>query len=199
MAKFAQLTKGRRARKRGVPFSSLDGVEMTVDLAVLSGEDHGLILEFAASFARERNGEPKSGDPLFEFGRDVKTVHLSAIDPESSEEKPEAFFSSTDEVLAGLDRDRIQLLAEKQRTHQDVVSPYQQAMSSEQFFANIAQIAEAEEGDDLPFETWAPSLRLSFVRTTARWLIEMASSASQTPKSPTTSGAEGEGKASSIH
>lgn len=176
MSKLSDLMKGRRARKRGVPFVTLDGVESTVDLTVLSGNDYGRVLEYATAYAERFGGKPQEGDPLFDHGRDVMTIALGCVDPDSPDDAPQSFCSSPDEVLDRLHRDWIKILAERQRFFQDVVSPRRQAMTKDEFYDHIVKLAETpEDSDEDPFDRFAPSLRLSFERTLARIYLQAVS------------------------
>lgn len=192
MAKFSNLAKGRRARQRGVPFFTLSGDKLSVDIGVLDGAQHGDVLKYAAEFAAGRKAQAKDGDPLFEFGKDIQTVALGVLDPESPEEAPELFFVSAEEVLHNLDRDRIAILAAQQRSFQSATSPLQKAMNNDEFFLHVAALAETEEEHDSPFALWAPSMRWSFERTMAKLLIARASEDSPPPKSSSTSSNEEE-------
>lgn len=195
MGQFADLIRGSRARRRGVPFRTLEGDQHLVDMQLIDGLGQAAILEYASSFARKRGGEAHDGEPLFDFGRDVMTVALGVIvhaePPQDGDpcvthpgESTAYFFSSSDEVLAGCDRDRIKVLADEQRMFQASVSPVRHAMSDEEYFEHITKIAATSEGAPPPnfFVTWSPSTQWSVLRTTALLLVA-AHASSQTPRS----------------
>lgn len=180
--KWASLTRGRLARKRGVELTPLDADKpLLIDFRILDGNDHGRILEYAAQFALSRHVQAKDGEGAYEFGKDVMTVLLAVTDPESSDEKPEQFFGSVAEVFQALDHDRIVTLARQQRFFQDTTSPFPFALTNEEFSAKVIEIATAEEGDDDPFEKWPLAMQRSFVRSLAsRFLrsLELSSTTS---------------------
>lgn len=187
--KWASLTRGRLARKRGVELTPLDADKpILVDFRILDGNDHGRILEYAAQFALSRHVPAKDGEGAYEFGKDVMTVLLSVTDPESADDKPEPFFGSVSEVFQALDHDRIVALARQQRFFQDTTSPFQFAMTADEFAAKVVAIATAEEGDDDPFVTMPLAMQSSFVRSLAsRFLssLELSSNTSSAA-APTT-------------
>lgn len=188
--KWSQITKGKRARKRAVEFTPLDADEpVKVDLRILDGADRGSILEFAAAYARSRGGEVREGDPLYDFGVDVKTVALGVVDPESPDDRPEPFFASADEVFEALDRDRICTLAHQQKAFQAQVSPFPMDMTPNEYGEAIAEIAYAEEGGpDSPFarwQKWPPDFQWRFQRFTAQRLVTSLSLNSTTSSSDT--------------
>lgn len=185
MAKLSQIAKGTRARKE-LSFALLDGTEVTAAIRPLDGDDHADILA-AATASMPSGVEAKEGVPAFDFAIAGETLARAFIDPESPHEKPEPFFDEgVQQVRARLDRDRIFWLLEQQKAFQASLSPLKQALSPDEFFAAIVQIAESEEGQDtLPFATWAPDLRVSFIRTLASLLLS-----SQMDRSSTGSGEE---------
>lgn len=177
MAKLSAIAKGYRARKP-VAFTLLDGTEVSCALRPLDGNDHAALID-AATRSLPAGIKAVDGEPVYEFAKAVETIARGFVDPESPEDKPEPFFDGgAEQVRAHLDRDRIFWLAEQQRAFQSEISPMQSALTADEFFAAIVQIADAEEKDALPFETWQPALRRSFLRTTARLLL-----ASQSDKS----------------
>lgn len=185
MPKLSQIAKGTRARKE-LSFALLDGAEVTAAVRPLDGNDHADILA-AATASMPSGVEAKEGVPAFDFAIASETLARAFVDPDSTPESPEPFFDEgVKQVRARLDRDRIFWLLEEQKAFQASLSPLKQALSADEFFSAIVQIAESEEGQDtLPFVTWAPALRASFMRTLASLLL-----ASQTDRSATGSGDE---------
>lgn len=183
MAKWATLTRGKRARKKDVSFTSLESDEpVLLDLKVLDGADDAAVLEYATMFAKSKGGDAKDGDELFEYGKARKTVELACIDKDSTDDKPEPFFASMDEVDAALDRDRILSLAYQQKLFQAIASPFKYAMTDDEFADAIVDIAFREEGDPGPFASWPPQLQWSFTRILAFRFVR-----SQTHNSSTSS------------
>ncbi len=166
MGKFALITKGKRATKP-VTFPFGEGTA-TCAVRPLSGSEEALVLSRAREFAVSRGvAEPDVGNELYEFGRWVWTVAIACVDADN----PDAsYFDSAEEVLEHLDRDRIVLLFELQQRWQDDCSPSLKSLSAAEYKASVVELALAGEDDELPFDRWAPALRRSWVRTTARLL-----------------------------
>jgi hypothetical protein len=199
--KFSEIKKGHRARRRGVPFCTLEGDEVPVDIGLIDGEGQSRILGYATAFAKDHGAEAKMGSPLYEFGVDIMTVALGVLehrdapegaDPERTApgEPAERFFRTPEEVLDGCDRDRIRMLAEQQRRLQALVSPAKLALSNEEYWQMVIGLAGSEERDSGFFDNWAPGLRWSFERSMAMTLLEMGLQVSQTPKSSDSSKTE---------
>lgn len=181
--RFSQIAKGLQARRRGVPFRTLDGQEVLVDIRIIGGEGQARILEYATAFAKKRGGEPRDGQALFEFGKAVMQCALGVLghSPEKPGEDPcrtnpgdcvEPFFASPEEVLEACDRDRAMILAEHQSSLQSATSPLRHAMSDEEFYARVVELSQQQEGKEGSFfETLDPSLRLTFARSMASHLV----------------------------
>lgn len=187
--KLAQIAKGTRAREP-LTFTLLDGQTAACDLRVLSGEDDDRILAAAVEHAKKLGGEAKDGDPIFAHALNCETVAVACVDNESPVDKPEPFFASADEVRSALDRDRIIIIAEKQRALQSKTSPLRKELSKEEYFLTITQLAAAEEGDELPFSNWGRSLLESFTHSMASQFAALAMARS--PISQATSEQPGE-------
>jgi hypothetical protein len=85
--------------------------------------------------------------------------------------KGEPMFANVDEILQGLDRDRISYLYEMQQRIQEDHGLRKERLSQEEMLAAMAQIATSEVGDaNLPFWKWGPSLRASFMHFLASML-----------------------------
>lgn len=164
--KFSSLGKGQRARK---PFAlpMPDGTTVEVALVPLLSAQDAEIATRAREYALSQGGKPEDGDPHYEIGMRVHTIALAVIDKDSPLDKPEPFFDGgAAQILDpdnGLDRDRIALLFEAQHAVQDEHAPRRGKMTYAEYLENVLTHAELEEGDDLPFERWRPSMRRSFV------------------------------------
>lgn len=164
MAKFSQVIKGSRARKRGVAFTTLSGAETTCDLVVLNGTDEEEILAAATAAAKKAGAEPSEGSIAFDFARACEIVFRAAVDPESPDDRPARFFDSIAEVKDHLDRERIFLLFDEQDALQNEASPRPSKMELDGFLNHLYEHALVPEGEMLPFERWQPVLRRSWVR-----------------------------------
>lgn len=155
MARFADILKGKRAR-RTVPFPqapSLPGgappeaqEDLVVDLVVLSAEEEAKALGEAIRFAK-KNGDddPKPNTPLYDLGLMIATLLVSCLDSESPEEKPVPFFANSDEIMANLDRERIAYLYALQQVWQDELSPARKRMSEDEMLTFVLEAAGTED------------------------------------------------------
>lgn len=163
--KFSQLAAGKRALK-AVAFTTLNGDEARCSLRPLMALDDATALERAREFAIKRGlKEPRDGDPLYELGKAVHTVLLAAVDSDAPEQP--FFDGGEDQILANLDLDRIFLVREWQRGHQDDCAPGPTKMSADEFIAAVYQVTEAAAGGDLPFFSWRRDFQESFLRSLA--------------------------------
>jgi hypothetical protein len=164
--------------------------ECVVDLGLLTGEDDDDAIAAADAFCKARGLEAKPGTPGYDFAVAIEKVFRSAIDPDSSLEKPERFFGSQSEVRKGLDRDRINFLCSAQEVFQSRISPLKKSMSESEFVALINAAAATEDGNDYPFLTLPRSMLIDCLRFGAvLW------STSSPPKSITGSSASSESSA----
>lgn len=192
MPKLSQIAKGARARKP-VTFTLLDGTEVTAAMRPLDGDDHAEVLAAATEAVKGIEAQKPEALPAFKFAEAIETVARAFVDPDSDAAKPEPFFDGgPEDVRKHLDRDRIFWLYEQHTQFQAALSPMKAALGADDFYAAIVALAESEEGQDpLPFETWQPALRGSFMRTTARLLLSYL-----TDRSSTGSGDEAEPRSS---
>lgn len=186
--KFAQLTLGGRAR---LPVPLLLGdMTITVDVKVLSMAEEADIAAFAAAFAKSRMGGVASqDDPLYLYGRAIKTVSLAVLDHDSPPDAPAPFFSSVDEILGSqiITVQHVFLLSEHQARWQDENSPSGQQLS---FIDMMERIEKIAEGDPDPFVTLAHHTRWQLVRIMARLLLDARASRSEPGSSPPANGAD---------
>ena len=190
MAKFQDIQKGTRARKPVVfPIESgplLDtesplGAEsdheapdtVTVDLRVLHGEEEAECLRRAHTSAVKAGvAEPKSGDPLYDFELMIQTLAIACIDHESSNNDPQPFFSSADEIRKHLDRERIAYLFGQYEVWQDECSPQAAKISGDKLYEIILTAAKSEDPAD-PFVQLRPGTAAICFRTMAGLLLRL--------------------------
>jgi hypothetical protein len=184
MPRFRDILKGKRPRKTislpilapeepgAVPGPVPLEAHVEIDVTVLPGDQEALVLEEARAFATKRGvPDPKPGDPIYDLGLMVHTLVATCLDPEvRAEERP--FFESVDELLAGLDRDRIAFLHALQDLWQDQCSPYRDGEPDEDHVFQFAiAMADSEDPQRSPFGTMRPGLLWSYMRSTARLLV----------------------------
>lgn len=172
MARFSDVAKGHKARKP-IPFLMPNGATTTIALVPIFGDDEADIIREAREYAKTRGvPEPKDDDPLYQRGLFIFTILRGCLDPDSPEEAPAPFFDGgVDQMMdrtLGLDRSRLVYLYEAQRAWQNEIAPVPtRDMGSLEFFVEVQRHANTPEGVDLPFESWPPSMRRTFVRTMA--------------------------------
>ena len=175
MARFSSVVRGALAREP-VRCTTVHGTEFACDVRAFSGVDDALLLQRARSYAIEHGIEaPKDGDPLYEQGKWIHTILLGCVDPDSPPGAPVPYFDGgAKDVLECLDRDRMAFLVERQARVQDAASFGPRTLSPAECIAAAIEMAEAEEGDELPFERWRPSMQRAYLRFSARLLATLA-------------------------
>lgn len=173
MARFDSSSRGTLARLRGVHFKDIHGREWTCDLRVVSVDDDEAVIRRGLAASRIDGGSPDSKTPLYDFACAVERVALAAVDSESSDDKPEAFFpNGAKDVRTWLDRETIVFLAKAQERFQERLSPLRRQFNSvDEYNLAVVTVAALEDGDEDPFVDWAPSLRMSFERSMAVQLL----------------------------
>lgn len=178
MARFADIARGTRATQ---PVKlPLPGIADAVDVLVrpLNGLELGSVVARARAYAIEeikkaRSAddaraipEPKEGDRLYDLGEMAATLLLACLDP-AAPERP--FFADIDEILGGLDAERIVLLYEEQQLWQDHCAPRPKGMGGDQFMAMVLQEAALEEeAAEGPFSRLRRTSQQISFRTLAR-------------------------------
>lgn len=177
--KFAKIIKGA-ADIRPIDLH-MPGVTDPYKVGVrpLSAWDESEVLEKARAFATARGlANPTQNDELYVFGVWINTLLLGCVIPEG-EDKGAAFFESAEEILRGLDRDRISYLFEQQQRVQEDHGMRKERLSPDEIMRNIHECVEKDVGDPtLPFWNWGPSARASYMRFTAVLLLNSASAKS---------------------
>jgi len=175
MSKFAAIIKGT-ANVLCVDLQLPNIAEsIVVHVRPLNAWEVAQVLEKARAFAVERGlTKPTDVDDLYVLGVWANTLLIACQD-----ESGEAFFASADEILKGLDRDRISYLYEQQQRAQEDAGFRKERMAPGELLAVIHELATKEVGDStLPLWRWGPSLRASLMRSMAVQLLNLASSKS---------------------
>ncbi len=161
-SRFAAIVKGTRAVKSVV--FPLNGADHTVGVRPLTGRELGDVLGAGRLYAVAHGlKDPKDGDRLYDLGQMANTLALACVDSDAPDVP---YFASADEVLDGLDPDRIVLLYEEQQAWQDECAPRPDKMGGPEFMATVIELAAWESGPD-PLRRLRPTLRASFTHTLA--------------------------------
>ena len=181
--KFSSIVKGiKDVRPVEITLPGAD-VPMVVGLRALTAWEESDITAKAMAFAKAKGvDKPDERDYQFVLGCWANTLLVScvafedlSIDVGGGEpvtfKKGEPMFANVDEILQGLDRDRISYLYEMQQRIQEDHGLRKERLSQEEMLAAVAQIATSEVGEaNLPFWKWGPSLRASFMHFLASML-----------------------------
>lgn len=178
MSKFADIAKGRKARKT-VPFPGIiapaeDAPEVVLDLVVLSGSELADVLANARAFAKGKGVDaPKPAEPEYDLGLMVYTLLVACKDHSSPAEAPTPFFASAAEILDNLDRERIAYLCTLQEIWQQELSPVgTKDLTEEKIWELVVQASEEE--DPLRFFEQLPPATLGrCLHFTARRLLNV--------------------------
>ena len=165
--KFAALRKGA-ADVRTIELTLPWGETIRVGVRPLSAWDETGIFEHARAFAKARGvDKPSDEDPVYVMGIWVHTL-LAACTWLDGEDKGAPLFADIDEILKGLDRDRISYLYEQQQRVQEDHGLRQDRMTEEQFLAAVHECVRKEADDPtFPLWRWGPTLRVTFTRRLA--------------------------------
>ena len=168
--KFAALKKGT-ADVRPVELTLPWGETVRVGVRPLPGWDDTAIFEKARAFAKARGvNAPSDEDPVYVMGIWVHTLLVACVVFEG-DDKGEPFFADVDEILKGLDRDRISYLYEQQQRVQEDHGMRAERMTEAQFLAAVYECVQKEVDDSsFPFWKWGPTLRATFTQRLARLL-----------------------------
>ena len=174
--KFRDLERGP-AQGRTEDFDRGGRVDKVRVIPLLANRDREIEAGAAAYVLAENKRFPdappaliKPGDPTYERGIYAVTILLSVLDPEDGQ----PYFASVEEIVTGLDRDRLAMLFELQQQAQADFAPRAGTLTNAQFFEWLEKTAEAPEGTDLPFESSPRAMRRAFARGMARLYRETA-------------------------
>lgn len=165
--KFAAIKKGA-ADVRPVELTLPWGETVRVGVRPLAAWDDTSVYEKALAFAKARGVEaPTDEDPVYVMGIWVHTL-LASVTVFEGDDKGEPFFGDVDEILKGLDRDRISYLYEQQQRVQEEHGMRQERMTEAQFLAAVHECVRKEEDDPtFPLWRWGPTMRVTFLRRMA--------------------------------
>jgi hypothetical protein len=185
--KFANLKKGKRAIKRIQfrlgnapiptelkPSDAMPTDEWTVACGVITLEPEKIaeVYEKAGAKAREKGVKEWLDDhPICRLYEHAYTVLFGCVDIES-EDGREPFFASIDDILNApeLGMDNMVYLWEQQGIWQDECSLKTAGMTFDEIIAAVYVSAELEEHQESPLARMRPSMRETFLRTTAKVL-----------------------------
>lgn len=175
--RFSDITKGTRAIKAiTLP---LGGVEHPLAVRPLNGSEEGDVEERAVAYASGKGSKaPVVGDRLYDLGRMTATLALGCV---CSDDPTHPFFASAEEVLIGLDADRIALLYELHQAWQDECGARVTRMSGVEWFAKVMEVANSKADED-PLALSRPAMRRDWERTiAAQYLILLQARSSSMP------------------
>lgn len=174
MGKFSQIARGTTARKP-VTISLIGGAEIACALVPLLAVDELDALAAAQAATKGRGATPADGDPIYELEKRIQVIARACVDVDSSLDNPAPFFDGgVDQIRhpkTGLDRDRILLLYEQWRAHQNDCAPPMANMGPGEYVQQIYAHAAVEAGAELPFESWPRDTQRTFLRTMACQLL----------------------------
>lgn len=194
MARFSDVTKGRRARTPAVlplPGAHVDpetgewiGPTAKLAMRALREDEYDDVLANARAFAKKRGESAEDGDDLYERGKMLHTLAIACLDADSPEDVPALFFDGGVDQIASSEimcPEVIAYLYERQQLWQDEVNPLLKALQPNEFFAAAVAVAG---GNMAFFVGMRPGMRWSFTRTLASQLLSsLANSSSSTPSS----------------
>lgn len=183
------MNKGASAERSAiVPIAGSAGLPCVV--RALVGDEEAECLEYALKYAIARGVKPEQarlGEPLYTLGYAAKLVSITMRDPDTGKvgDREPTFTGASkrkdgtpygtpiDEVLGELQRETIMYLFRIAEEWCDVVSPTRRKMSDAEMITGIRELAK--EGDDglRFFDACGPALRLSYMRSMARQLLDL--------------------------
>lgn len=177
MARFATLVKGLdQLREVDLQLPGPAGNRQIVRLGVkpLPAWEEVSILAAAGKFATERGAKAVDTDHVYVMGVWVHTL-LAACVSVDAEDAGVAFFGSVEEILQGLDRDRISYLYEEQQIVQEQAGARIERMSAQQMVQATLKLAEAEGIDEVHrfLSGWGPTVRATLVHYLAVQLFAL--------------------------
>lgn len=211
MAKFSQIVKGTRARRRVllplgdapamVPALTSDGASVVevspdavpVDLRPLTSGEQAEVLSRAAADAKARGvTDPRDGNPIYDLAEMEHTLALACLDPDSPADAPRPFFDGGVEQIRSspdLGRDRIAFLFAHFQQFQDECSPSLRKVDPAQMVASLDILGGDDDrmAQDF-FGSMGLGLRWIYMRTLARLYRT-----SPTPSLPSTSASASSG------
>lgn len=170
--KFSTVVKGKKAERPAT--YRLYEQEVAVVLQPLSALEEIDVASSAMAFAKAKDAEPKSGDPVYEAAYMARALMLSCMDTDSPPAAREPHFDGGIEQVLALDPDSLAMLYEQQRLWQEECSPSIRTMSPVELFAAVKKVAE----DDGPLASafygrLSHLTRLTLLRFTGAQLLSL--------------------------
>jgi len=191
MARFSQIVRGVRARRRvllplgdapafqpdldaaGLPVAVPSPGSVSVDLRPLTSGEQADVLARATADAKSRGVmDPRDGNPIYDLAEMEHTLALCCLDPDSPDDAPRPFFDGGVEQIRSspdLGRDRIVYLFEQHQLYQDECAPSLRKINPTEFIASLGILGGDDDrtAQDF-FGSMGPGLRWICLRTLAR-------------------------------
>lgn len=181
MSRIGKLLKGldeERVIELELPGPRGARTSIRLGVRALPGWDETDIRTKALAFAKERGAPADDNDPIYVMGVWVNTILLAYVSVDD-EDKGKPAFDDVEEILRGLDRDRISYLYEQQALFQEESGARKETLSPGEMVAATMQIARSEVGArDLPFWRWGHTARASYMHFLANLLLRSEAFAS---------------------
>lgn len=189
--KFSAIPKGKRAERRAsFPYPNEAGeiVDRPFIVVPLSVGEEAEVFSFADTYAKAHGLKtPQQTDPLYHVGVQLKTVQLSAFDPDSAEGARERMFASTEEIESRLDRETLTYVYVICDEWQDTCSPSIRKITDDAMLEGIRILGAGGADADAFLDSLGPALRRIYMLCMARQCVtslERSSSSSGTTRSP---------------
>jgi hypothetical protein len=187
MSRFANIQKGKRARKPVDCPTPIDGWgeagPQKLAIVVLPGDDDGDAHESARAYATRKGAhDPKPGDVHYDLGLMVHQLVRSCVDPDvpgsfayfftPDDVKPEANTREAFElraalVLSSFDRESIAYLHQMQEVWQDECSPWGKHPNEQEIIDKLTELEQAVD-PSLPFRMFRLATVGSLLLTTVK-------------------------------
>lgn len=162
--KFAALVKGQAdVRPTELMLPGHENPIVIGQRPISAWEEKDAIDKALAMFDPKGMSKPAPEDPRYVMCIWACTLVL-ACQCMDGDDKGQPFFTDANEILQGLDRDRVSYLYEMQQRIQEDHGMRKERLTPEEMMAATHQIVTSEVGaDDLPFWKWGPSARASYM------------------------------------
>lgn len=173
--KFAALVKGAAdVRPVELMLPGHDAPIVIGQRPISAMEEKDAIDRALLMFDPKGQSKPDSDDPRYVMCIWAQTL-LLACQCWDGDDKGQPFFASAEEILQGLDRDRVSYLYEMQQRIQEDHGFRKEQLSPDEMMGAVHELVTKEVGDPtLPFWKWGPSARASFMHFLASLLFHSA-------------------------
>jgi hypothetical protein len=177
--KFAALVKGiADVRPVELLLPGHDAPVVIGQRPLTAWEEKDVIDRALLMFDPKGLSKPDTDDPRYVMSIWACTLVL-ACQCFEGDEKGQPFFADANEILQGLDRDRVSYLYEMQQRIQEDHGMRKERPSVDEMMAAVHELVTKEIGDPtLFFWKWGPSARESFIRFLAKALFHSATDSS---------------------